>query len=1322
MEKKEEVLQVLELHEWVRARPDTFVGAVDPEPQLRWIVGKRSEVAALTPSISTAADPKTKRMKAKQVKLAGGGGASSCLDAMSVASTTSVKSEGSVAAESETLDQVSVAASSTPGVSTGKLSLKDCGAAYLLVEVSPASEKIVDEILQNALDRQHKDPSMTKIEVTVDAASGVVTVRNNGAGMSVTKPERTRPDIPDEYWPTILCTRSMTGGNFSSDTAHFQGGRNGIGMKATSILSTWFKIEVGDPANKKHFVQEWRNGLKETTGPIVKSHKAKGGFVEVSFQPDMPYFKQAGTGFSSEFAALIRSRVWELTAVADSHIGIWLDGERLPVKSLAQFTSLFTPHAARPIKASYTANGRTLWDLTIVPLQPGMAAGVVAFVNGIRCCEGKHVTFLMSRLAEILQPAVAAKTKQATVDVTEAQVKKNMFVVLSMWADGPRFKSQNKDTLDSPAKDWGFKWIPDDDFRKKIISAFADVVSSKMKMDAEEGAMKESAKATGGRRSVNLPKYEPAGDAGKPNTEASLILTEGDSAKGLAMAGRAQTGSKVIGVYPLKGVPLNCRGMDTKSIVENEILSNVAKILGLEYGRVFEDAADLKRLNYKYLVLLADQDFDGGHIVGLVVNWVQYCWPSLLALRPDFIRRFATPLIIADRKKSVKTGTPQVKFLSIPAFKRWLIEDIGRKTAYDFSYYKGLGGHSSKQGREYFKAYADYTVTIMYDAERDSETLENFFNDKRANTRKQLITEYSEDAALDYSKESVTVTDFLMTETLGFCNDNVPRGIPGVDGCKRTQRKLLWACRELLPAGKVSKLTDLAMKCGEKSKYHHGEVSLYGTMVSMAQAHPGSNNVNYFICESQMGDRHNNRGTFTAPRYLSTGPEHILSYLIRKEDDPILTYRIEDGKHVVEPTNFFPVVPLDILNGVIGVTSGWSTKIPAFHPVDIIHAFRACLQEEPDWHTAADALLPWFDGLTGPILDQGKSWLSIGLYAVHKMSDTVTNIVLLDLPFGVWTHEYQEKTLAKYLIRREGSETTGFIARVESDATDTRIQYTLVCETDLLEKALKGTVDSKRGDLFPRDYRLPLNTADASIARQVDAFYEACPHRYPKLEELLALTVTINKTNMFRLDPASHPRHFKSLSDIVAMYVDIRLDAYRERLDFQIADVRRQLLKAQNKLRYITEIVAQTFKPNEYEETADMWAELHRRGYLCDEDPAIRKAAVKTVSDLPIGTLALTNGEVLTFHYLTDLGDGSKTKGACRRQQDEIIKLHADMAKLAEVTPHATWLAELQELKEAYDAFSLKRREANRIDKDTAAASTSGKRKLAMPTKKSAKK
>ena len=1319
-----EELQMLQLHEWVRARPDTFVGAIDPVAALRWVFGKRADLAAIHAPVTTLVEAKAKRLRAKEIRV-------------SVAIVASPPCESQEAVDSKSVcedEDDDAYEKKGPRKSASKMMTpRDGAAALLLLETSPAAEKIVDEILQNALDRQHKDASMTRINVSVDAVTGTITVRNNGVGMPVTKPARTRDDIPDEFWPTILCTRIMTGGNFSSamDAAHYQGGRNGIGMKATSILSSRFSIAVGDSANHKSFKQVWTGGLVHTDGPAVGAYRAKAGYVEVSFQPDMAYFKQEGPGFSAAFAAVVRSRVWELTAVADARVGIWLDGERLPVRNLTQFVSLLTPKACRPIRSVCTVGERAVWDVSLMPLQPGMAAGVVAFVNGIRCCEGKHVTFLFNRLSDILEPVVQAKTKQPEATVTEAQVRRAMFVVLVMWADGPRFKSQSKDTLDSPAKEWGFKWVPEDDFKKRVVSAFADVVSTKLALDTEEIAVREAAKTTGGRHSVNLPKYEPAGDAGKAGTEASLILTEGDSAMGMAMAGRAQLNSRLLGVYPLKGKPLNCRDMDLTSIVHNEVLANVAKILGLEYGKVFETEADLRRLNYKHLVLLADQDFDGGHIVGLVYNWVQYCWPSLLRLRPDFIRRFATPLIIANVKGKAAPSArqQQVQFLSAPAFRRWLAEDATRQDVYKFSYYKGLGGHSSKLGREYFKAYAANTVTIMYDEDRDADTLENFFNEKRANVRKALISAYNENTALDYSRDAVTATEFLMSETLGYCHDNVPRGIPGLDGCKRTQRKLLFACLELMKPGESAKLTDVAMKCGERAKYHHGEVSLYGTMVSMAQTHPGSNNVNLLIGESQMGSRLYDRGTFTAPRYLSTGPETILAKLIRKEDNPILTYRVEEGKYLTEPTHFLPVVPLDLINGAIGVTSGWSTKIPAFHPVEVIRTFCQRLLDVPDWR--ASEPVPWFDGLTGPVLSTPKAWVALGLYSVDRQSASVVHITLLDLPFGKWAHEYHEKVLTKHLIRKEGN---GFIARIESDTNDRRIHYTLVCDADLLEKALKGKVEDLRGEPFPRDTRPFRNTADASVLAQADAFYAKAPCRYPRLEELLDLAVSINKTNMFRLDAASHPVHFRSMTDIVDMYATERLQGYRERIQYLQGDLARTLLRAQNRLRYVLENIAGTFVPNAYEETADMWAQLSARGYVADEDPRIKRPPLKTLSDLPISlSKAGKTSEAATFHLLTDPGDGSKTKGACRRLEAEIAALLKQQEELARVTPVAVWLAELEELRAAYedddvggkDGFATKRAKGNYIDTSSEAQAPAGtaknnKKRVATkaPTKK----
>ncbi len=57
-----------------------------------------------------------------------------------------------------------------------------------------------------------------------------------------------------------------------------------------------------------------------------------------------------------------------------------------------------------------------------------------------------------------------------------------------------------------------------------------------------------------------MPKLEDANLAGtKHSKECTLILTEGDSAKALAMAGIEVVGRDFFGVFPLKGKLLNVR-------------------------------------------------------------------------------------------------------------------------------------------------------------------------------------------------------------------------------------------------------------------------------------------------------------------------------------------------------------------------------------------------------------------------------------------------------------------------------------------------------------------------------------------------------------------------------------------------------------------------------------------------------------------------------------------------------------------------------------------------------------------------------------------
>lgn len=113
--------------------------------------------------------------------------------------------------------------------------------------------------------------------------------------------------------------------------------------------------------------------------------------------------------------------------------------------------------------------------------------------------------------------------------------------------------------------------------------------------------------------------------AGKSN-KCTLILTEGDSAKTLAMSGIESLGRDLYGVFPLRGKVINVRDMTVKQVMDNFELSNVVKIMGLSFGKTYTTTNDLR---YSSVMIMADQDTDGSHIKGLILNFFQYFWPSL---------------------------------------------------------------------------------------------------------------------------------------------------------------------------------------------------------------------------------------------------------------------------------------------------------------------------------------------------------------------------------------------------------------------------------------------------------------------------------------------------------------------------------------------------------------------------------------------------------------------------------------------------------------------------------------------------------------------
>ena len=109
------------------------------------------------------------------------------------------------------------------------------------------------------------------------------------------------------------------------------------------------------------------------------------------------------------------------------------------------------------------------------------------------------------------------------------------------------------------------------------------------------------------------------------------------------------------------------------------------KIIGLQISKKYED---VKQLRYGSIMIMSDQDTDGSHIKGLVINFIHTFWPTLFRMQ-GFLKQFITPLLKVSKAREV------ISFYNISDFKRWA-EGIGNLKPWKIKYYKGLGTSTDK--------------------------------------------------------------------------------------------------------------------------------------------------------------------------------------------------------------------------------------------------------------------------------------------------------------------------------------------------------------------------------------------------------------------------------------------------------------------------------------------------------------------------------------------------------------------------------------------------------------------------------------------------
>lgn len=879
----------------------------------------------------------------------------------------------------------------------------------------PAFFKTFDELMVNAADNKTREKCektgelkwpMTFIKVNIDRAAGHITVENNGRPVDVMMSKKW-----DMWTPELVFGNLLTGDNFSDTKTRLRGGRNGYGAKLTNVFAHEFDLEIQDQGRGKRYRQIWTDNMLTVGAPKITSSKTS-SFVKVSYKPDLGYFKMS-EGITDDVEGLLYRRVYDIAGTVQG-VKVYLNGEHIKLKDFKAYCNLFSQSIANDRSRelgeavpAYTVEvegekEHEHWEVGFT-----ISAGTfqhVSFVNCVSTSAGAHINYIVDQITSHLLTDLNKKKKGHVLKA--AQLKPHIFVFIRGGIFDPNFSSQSKDVMNTLRKDWGTTCVLGTAFLKKI--AASEAMKSIVESLNEKKTDKLLAKSDGNKRSrVSNAKLVEANLAGtRRGHECTLILTEGDSAKGLAVSGRAILDPDRIGVFPLRGKLLNVRDASLDQITKNQEIQNIKQFLGLKHKQVYTDAKDLR---YGHLMIMADQDHDGSHIKGLLINFLQVQFPSLLRI-PDFFREFITPIVKVWQGSNPKKPTKLLSFFTQPQYEEWKASHRDEQSRWKSKYFKGLGTSTNEDAQVYFTNLDDHLKEFNIMQAEEAELFELAFSKKKADARKEWLGNFVPGTFLDHSTKTITYGDFVNKELILFSMADNMRSIPSVlDGFKPGQRKVIYACfkRNLVNDKKV---VELAGYVSEQTAYHHGEQSLQQTIIGLAQDFVGSNNVNCLEPSGNFGSRLAGGSDAASPRYTFTRLSPFARKVFSPMDEPNLDYQYDDGNRI-EPTVYSPVIPMVLVNGADGIGTGWSTNIPNYHPVDIIKNLKRRMgrldPEDPE-EKAFETMIPWFRGWKGTPEAAGSDRYKFD--GVAKVDEQNPNEVLIsELPIRVWTDDFKAR-------------------------------------------------------------------------------------------------------------------------------------------------------------------------------------------------------------------------------------------------------------------------------------------------------------------------
>ena len=962
------------------------------------------------------------------------------------------------------------------------------------IEYIPVIFKMLDEALVNARDQRERLRDMkgvkhvTEIRVTIDPKEGIISVFNNGDGIKIAK------HSSGVYNPQLIFGHLLTSSNYKKGQKRTVGGKNGYGAKIINIFSEYFDVETGDRVTKQKYFQHFYNNMKEKDEPVIEKYDGY-PYTKITWKTDFKRFNIKE--LSKDMIGFMGRRVYDIAGVTDSKVSVYYNDEKINISSFQDYTNMYPSETEKIFEKSSER-----WELGVSVSKDKFEQ--VSFVNGIATPKGGvHVDTVTKVISAGVVKYIKAKKKK---DIPEKYVKNYLSIYLNCVIENPSFDSQMKERMTTPKSKFGSQPEITEKFIKKICESG---LSDRVLQYTEFKENKEVKKTNGTKKNKlrDIPKLDDANFAGTRKSHmCTLILTEGDSAKSMAIAGLSVVGRDQYGVFPLKGKVLNVRDATVKQVTNNSEITNIKKIIGLESGKKYKD---IKQLRYGKIMIMTDQDHDGSHIKGLILNLMHSEWPELLNM--NYVNCMVTPIIKAVHINKVKS------FYTLTDYNDWKGKKDNNK--WKIKYYKGLGTSTAKEAKEYFK---NLKINQYVTEGLTDESMVLAFKKTEADQRKNWLKKYDEGEILDYNEEETKIEDFVNKELIHFSNADNMRSIGScIDGLKMSQRKILFSCfkRKLYSEIRVAQLSGYV---SEQAAYHHGEMSLQGAIVGMAQNFVGSNNINLLQPNGQFGTRIMGGSDSASARYIHTQLNPLIDYIYPSADLPILDYLDDDGL-MVEPKWYCPIIPMVLINGMVGIGTGFSTTIPQFNPIECCNNIRRKLEGLPYL-----SMMPFYKGFKGKIskiTEKGiQKFITKGKYTIDD-----DKVIITELPIGKWTHDFKE------YIEEQIQKEDPWILDYENHSTDEKVKFVIkVSDEKLFDNQYK------KGDVF---------------------------------EHLFKLTSNKSVSNMHLYSRTGVIKKYETIYQIIDEHYYTRFDMYVKRKDYELENLKNDIKLLEAKMRFIQDVI-----------------------------------------------------------------------------------------------------------------------------------------------------